>query len=207
MITSEEQLRSLYAMPAERALLKQQVDLDRHCLRFIALSPLCIVATGGGAGAMMDASPRGGKPGFIKAPDNQTLLIPDSGGNNRLDSFSNLIADPRIGLLFMVPGFDETLRVNGVARLRDEAHYTALFANEGFRPKIVLEIQVQEAYLHCAKALMRARLWKPESQVPRNVMPSVNQMVHQQIGLPAPTETQEAMVERYEKQIADEQGR
>jgi len=120
MITSEEQLRSLYAMPAERALLKQQVDLDRHCLRFIALSPLCIVATGGGAGAMMDASPRGGKPGFIKAPDNQTLLIPDSGGNNRLDSFSNLIADPRIGLLFMVPGFDETLRVNGVAKLRDE---------------------------------------------------------------------------------------
>ena len=99
MITSEEQLRSLYAMPAERALLKQQVDLDRHCLRFIALSPLCIVATGGGAGAMMDASPRGGKPGFIKAPDNQTLLIPDSGGNNRLDSFSNLIADPRIGLI------------------------------------------------------------------------------------------------------------
>lgn len=156
---------------------------------------------------MMDASPRGGKPGFIKAPDNQTLLIPDSGGNNRLDSFSNLIADPRIGLLFMVPGFDETLRVNGVAKLRDEAHYTALFASEGFRPKIVLEIQVQEAYLHCAKALMRARLWKPESQVSRNVMPSVNQMVHQQIGLPAPTETQEAMVERYEKQIADEQGR
>ena len=96
MITSEEQLRSLYAMPAERALLKQQVDLDRHCLRFIALSPLCIVATGGAAGSLMDASPRGGKPGFIKAPDNQTLLIPDSGGNNRLDSFSNLIADPRI---------------------------------------------------------------------------------------------------------------
>src|SRR2546427_12296787 len=130
MITSEEQLRSLYAMPAERALLKQQVDLDRHCLRFIALSPLCIVATGGGAGAVMDASPRGGKPGFIKAPDNQTLLIPDSGGNNRLASFSNLIADPRIGLLFMVPGFDET---------RSEEHTSELQSQSNLVCRLLLE--------------------------------------------------------------------
>ncbi|MDR0227294.1 MAG: pyridoxamine 5'-phosphate oxidase family protein [Burkholderiaceae bacterium] len=207
MITSEEQLRSLYAMPAEKALLKQQVDLDRHCLRFIALSPLCVMATGGGAGSLMDASPRGGKPGFVKAPDHQTLLIPDASGNNRLDTLSNLVADPRIGLLFMVPGFDETLRVNGVARLRDEAHYTALFASAGLRPRTVIEVEVREAYLHCPKALMRARLWKPDAQVPRNVMPSFNQMIHQQIGLPAPSEAQEAMVERYEQQIAAEQGR
>ena len=183
MIQSHEQLRQLYAEPAERALLKQQLELDRYCLRFIALSPFVVLATGGANGAMLDASPRGGKPGFVKAPDAQTLLIPDAGGNNRLDSLSNLIDDPRLGLLFFVPGFDETLRVNGTARLRDEAHYTALFASDHFRPRQVIEVQVQEAYLHCAKALMRSRRWSAEVQVPRKVMPSLNQMIRSQSGM------------------------
>ena len=205
MITSEEQLRQLYAMPAERALLKQQVDLDRHCLRFIALSPFCVIATGGNAGSLMDASPRGGAPGFVKAPDPRTLMIPDAGGNNRLDSLSNLLRDPRIGLLFMVPGINETLRVNGTAKLRDEGHYTALFAGPHFHPKLVIEVQVQEAYLHCAKALMRSRLWQAEAQVVRNVLPTMNQMIHAQIGMAAPTETQEQMEHRYRVQIAAEQ--
>lgn len=207
MITSEEQLRSLYAMPAERALLKQQVDLDRHCLRFIALSPLCIVATGGAAGSLMDASPRGGAPGFVKSPDAQTLLIPDSGGNNRLDSLSNLLQDPRIGLLFLVPGMDESLRVNGRAQLRDEPHYTALFAHGQFRPKLVIEVQVHEAYLHCAKALMRAKTWQPQTWVERAALPSMNQMIHAQIGLAAVPEEQAQMVARYRAQIEGEQGR
>lgn len=205
MITSEEQLRQLYAMPAERALLKQQVDLDRHCLRFIALSPFCVIATGGNAGSLMDASPRGGAPGFVKAPDPRTLMIPDAGGNNRLDSLSNLLRDPRIGLLFMVPGINETLRVNGTAKLRDEGHYTALFAGPHFHPKLVIEVQVQEAYLHCAKALMRSRLWQAEAQVARNVLPTMNQMIHAQIGMAAPSETQEQMEHRYRVQIAAEQ--
>ncbi|WP_370680873.1 MSMEG_1061 family FMN-dependent PPOX-type flavoprotein [Comamonas sp. GB3 AK4-5] len=204
MITSEAQLRQLYAMPAERALLKQQVDLDRHCLRFIALSPLCVLATGGAAGSLMDASPRGGAPGFVKAPDARTLFIPDAGGNNRLDSLSNLLRDPRIGLLFLVPGIHETLRVNGTARLRDESHYTALFAGPHFHPKLVIEVQVQEAYLHCAKALMRARAWQPEAQVARTALPSMNQMIHAQIGMAAPTETQAQMEHRYSVQIAAE---
>ncbi|MEG3002952.1 MAG: pyridoxamine 5'-phosphate oxidase family protein [Comamonas sp.] len=205
MITSEEQLRQLYAMPAERALLKQQVDLDRHCLRFIALSPFCVVSTGGGAGSLMDASPRGGAPGFVKAPDPRTLMIPDAGGNNRLDSLSNLLRDPRIGLLFMVPGINETLRVNGTAKLRDEGHYTALFAGPHFHPKLVIEVQVQEAYLHCAKALMRSKLWQAEAQVARTVLPTMNQMIHAQIGMAAPTETQEQMEHRYRVQLAAEQ--
>ena len=205
MITSEEQLRQLYAMPAERALLKQQVDLDRHCLRFIALSPFCVIATGGNAGSLMDASPRGGAPGFVKAPDPRTLMIPDAGGNNRLDSLSNLLRDPRIGLLFMVPGINETLRVNGTAKLRDEGHYTALFAGPHFHPKLVIEVQVQEAYLHCAKALMRSRLWQAEAQVARNVLPTMNQMIHAQVGMAAPSETQEQMEHRYRVQIAAEQ--
>jgi len=206
MITSEEQLRQLYAAPAERALLKQQLELDRYCLRFIALSPLVVMATGGAEGALLDASPRGGKPGFVKAPDANTLLIPDAGGNNRLDSLSNLLRDPRIGLLFFIPGFDETLRVNGRAQLRDEAHYTALFATEHFRPRLVVEVQVQEAYLHCAKALMRSRFWESDARVPRNVMPTLNQMIQSQMGIATPPEPQELMVARYSALIAAEQG-
>lgn len=205
MIRTEEQLRQLYEQPTERALLKQQVDLDRYCLRFIALSPFCVIATGGAAGSLMDASPRGGAPGWIKAPDARTLLIPDAGGNNRLDSLSNLLHDPRIGLLFLVPGVNETLRVNGTAQLRDEGHFTALFAGPHFHPKLVIEVQVQEAYLHCPKALMRSRLWQPDAQVARTVLPSLNQMIHSQIGLGTPTETQEQMEHRYRVLIAAEQ--
>ena len=207
MITTHDQLRQLYAAPAERALLKQQTELDRYCLRFIALSPYVVLATGGHNGALLDTSPRGGQPGFVKAADASTLLIPDAGGNNRLDSLSNLLDDPRLGLLFMVPGFDETLRVNGRAQLRDEPHYTALFASDHFRPKLVIEVQVQEAYLHCAKALMRSRLWSAEAQVPRNLMPSLNQMVQSQMGMTSEPESQELMVARYSALIAAEQSR
>ena len=204
MITGEDQLRQLYPMPAERALRKQQAALDAHCQRFIALSPLCVLATGGGAGALMDASPRGGAPGFVHVHDAQTLWIPDAGGNNRLDSLSNLLHDPRIGLLFMVPGVNETLRINGTARLRDEPAWTGHFAGAHFTPKLVIEVQVHEAYLHCAKALMRSRLWQAEAQVERSALPSMNQMIHAQIGLDTPPESQAAMEQRYQQQIAAE---
>lgn len=204
MITREDQLRQLYAIPAERALRKQQAALDAHCQRFIALSPLCVLATGGGAGALMDASPRGGAPGFVHVHDAQTLWIPDAGGNNRLDSLSNLLHDPRIGLVFMVPGVNETLRINGTARLRDEPAWTGHFAGAHFTPKLVIEVQVREAYLHCAKALMRSRLWQAEAQVERSALPSMNQMIHAQIGLDTPPESQAAMEQRYQQQIAAE---
>lgn len=204
MITREDQLRQLYAMPAERALRKQQAALDAHCQRFIALSPFCVLATGGGAGALMDASPRGGAPGFVHVHDAQTLWIPDAGGNNRLDSLSNLLHDPRIGLVFMVPGVNETLRINGTARLRDEPAWTGHFAGAHFTPKLVIEVQVHEAYLHCAKALMRSRLWQAEAQVERSALPSMNQMIHAQIGLDTPPESQAAMEQRYQQQIAAE---
>jgi PPOX class probable FMN-dependent enzyme len=204
MITREDQLRQLYAMPAERALRKQQAALDAHCQRFIALSPLCVLATGGAAGALMDASPRGGAPGFVHVHDAQTLWIPDAGGYNRLDSLSNLLHDPRIGLLFMVPGVNETLRINGTARLRDEPAWTGHFAGAHFTPQLVIEVQVREAYLHCAKALMRSRLWQAEAQVERSALPSMNQMIHAQIGLDTPPESQAAMEQRYQQQIAAE---
>ena len=118
MIKTIEQLRALYSAPGERALRKQLTQLDVHCQRFIALSPLCVLATGGGVDAFMDASPRGGPPGFVQVAGVRTLLLPDAGGNNRLDTLENLLHDPRIGLLFVIPGVDETLRINGTARLR-----------------------------------------------------------------------------------------
>ena len=206
MITTVDQLRALYAVPAERALRKQLDHLGAHCQRFIALSPLCVVATAGADGAMLDASPRGGPPGFVKCADAQHLLLPDAGGNNRLDSLTNLLQDPRIALLFVLPGVDETLRVNGVAQLRDEAAYLDRFDGERQRPKLVVEVAVREAYLHCAKALMRSRLWSEQAQVERSVLPTLNQMIHDQIGQQAAPESQAAMVQRYREQIVQEQG-
>lgn len=204
MITSEAQLRSLYAAPAERALRKQLNQLDGYAQQFIALSPLCVMATGGADDSLMDASPRGGVPGFVHVPNAHTLWVPDAGGNNRLDCLCNLLHDPRIGLLFVVPGVNETLRVNGRAQLRDGASFTQRFAGAHCTPKLVIEVHVQEAYLHCAKALMRAKLWQPQAQVAREVLPSMNQMIHTQLGLGAPQESQQAMEQRYQAQIAGE---
>lgn len=214
MIETLEQLRSLYAAPGERALRKQQPQLDVHCQRFIALSPFCVVASGGAVGidgvggavgALLDASPRGGAPGFVKSPDPHTLLLPDGSGNNRLDTLSNLLEDPRIGLLFMIPGVDETLRVNGTARLRDEPLYTDFFMAERQRPKLVIEVCVAEAYLHCSKAFMRSRLWSAEAQVERAQLPTMGQMIQDQMGLATEPESQVAMLQRYRAQLAQEQ--
>ncbi|CAN7753687.1 pyridoxamine 5'-phosphate oxidase family protein [Pseudorhodoferax sp. LjRoot39] len=204
MIQTLEQLRGLYAAPGERALRKQLDHVDPHAARFIALSPFCVVATGGVYGALLDASPRGGTPGFVKLADERTLLLPDSGGNNRLDTLENLLADPRLALIFLVPNVQETLRVNGRARLRDEAEFVDRFAEERQRPRLVIEVQVEEVYLHCAKAFMRSQLWQPGTWPERAALPSMNQMIHDQIGAGAPTETQEQMLARYRDQLAQE---
>lgn len=195
-IESTTQLRSLYPAPRERAVRKQLAQLDVHCRRFIALSPFVVVASGGPSGAM-DTSPRGGAPGFVRTVDARTLLIPDSPGNNRLDTLDNIIATGRIGLLFLIPGVDETLRVNGTATLRTDDGAIAAFADDKRRPKLVIEVGVAEAYLHCAKALMRSALWHPASRVDRSVLPSMGRMINDQTGIEAPAESQEAMLARY----------
>ena len=196
MIDSLEALRGLYAEPRGRSLTKQLDRLDVHCRRFVSLSPFVVVATAGADGRM-DCSPRGGEPGFVKAPDERTLLLPDAPGNNRLDSMTNVLATGRIGLLFMIPGVDETLRVNGRARLADEADRLAHFAGAARAPKLAFEVAVEEAYLHCAKALMRSRLWAAESRMERSVLPTMGRMLNDQTGTAGPAETQEEMVARY----------
>jgi uncharacterized protein len=187
-------LRALY--PSPRALRKQLNALDAHCVRFIALSPFVVLSTADGAGRM-DASPRGGAPGFVKVADGHTLLIPDAPGNHRLDSLSNVVVSGRIGLLFMVPGVDETLRVHGRARLTRDAARLRPFADETRGPKLVIEVGVEEAYLHCAKAFMRSKLWSDAARVDRALLPTLAQMINDQTGIDAPAETDAQMRRRY----------
>jgi PPOX class probable FMN-dependent enzyme len=199
-ICSMEALRALYREPSERAVRKQLDRLDAHCRRFIALSPFFVLASSDAQGRA-DASPRGGEPGFVKVLDDRTVLIPDSPGNNRLDSLQNLIDRPGVGLLFMIPGVDETLRINGRASLNTGAALIDLCANERRRPPLVIAVQVQEAYLHCAKALMRSKLWDPAARQERSVLPSMGQMLKDQIGSPGEPESDAAMRERYRKDL------
>ena len=195
-IDSLDTLRALYAEPKERAVKKQIAALDVHCRNFIALSPFVVLATAGASGTM-DASPRGGKPGFARVVDGTTLLLPDAPGNNRLDTFSNIVETGRLGLLFLIPGVDETLRINGLAELSTAEEDLVLCADERRTPKVAIRVTVQEAYLHCAKALMRSQLWSPEAKVERSVLPSAGRMINDQSGIMTPPETQEDMVRRY----------
>jgi PPOX class probable FMN-dependent enzyme len=200
MIDSKEKLRSAYSPARERSVRKQLQRLDRHCLRFLSLSPFVVLSSGTVEDGF-DASPRGGEPGFVKAPDDQTLLIPDAPGNNRLDTLENIIANGRLGLLFLIPGVDETLRVNGTARLEDDHSFIECFKNEKRVPKLVIAVAIEDVYLHCAKALMRSKLWSAENRVERAVLPTMGQMLNDQIGVQAPAETQEQMVERYKAEL------
>jgi len=198
-VRSTDELRTRYRQPGERARRKQLDQLDPHCRRFVELSPFAVLATAGPDG-LADATPRGGEPGFCHVLDEHTLLLPDRPGNNRLDSLSNLITRPGVGLLFLIPGVDETLRVNGTAELRDDEELVARFEVDGRRPKTVIAVTVHEAYLHCGKALMRARLWDPASAVERSTLPSLGEMLRDQLGL-GEAESQEQMVERYRETL------
>jgi uncharacterized protein len=195
-ITSVDALRSLYALPRERALLKQLCALDPHCRRFIALSPFLVLASAGSSGAM-DASPRGGAPGFVKVCSDTVLLVPDAPGNNRLDSLENIVATGHVGLLFLIPGFDETLRVNGSAVVSVASSDIALCTDERRAPKAVIKVSVVQAYLHCAKAFMRSRLWSADAKLDRDLMPSAGQMISDQTGISVAPETREEMQRRY----------
>ncbi len=195
MIDTIEALRERYPPPHGRSAAKQLSRLDHHCTAFIALSPFVVLATGGSG--EMDASPRGGPPGFVKLTPAGTLLLPDFPGNNRLDSLSNLVDNGKIGLLFLIPGVDETLRVNGRAQLSQDPSLMAHFAQEPRMPKLVIEITVMEAYLHCAKALMRSKLWNDASRQPRSVLPTMGQMLNDQTGMTQAPETQQEMEARY----------
>lgn len=186
-------LRACYPPVLERARLKVLTRLDRHCRRFIELSPFVCLGTTGQNGA--DVSPRGDQPGFVHVLDDRTLAMPDWPGNNRLDSLANLVHDPRVGLLFLIPGVDETLRVNGTAEVSTDALLLERWLVDGKRPRSVLKITVAEAFLHCAKALIRSRLWHEEAKVDRSVLPPYGHMMKDQIETAATAEEIQQSVE------------
>ena len=200
IIETEQQLRSMYLPAKERAIRKQMPRLDQHCRNFLALVRFAVLSTCDEDGNM-DASPRGGEAGFIKAIDDNTVIIPDWTGNNRLDTFTNILQTSRIGAIFLVPGVDEALRINGKASLRNDEAFTSLCEVSGRFPKLVVHIGVKEAYLHCAKAIMRGELWTPEAKVERKVLPTMNEMLRDQIGQVEPAEPQSEMFARHQTEL------
>ncbi len=199
-ITNVEQLRTHYGAPHERAVLKETTSLHRHHVRFIELSPFLTISSAGADGRG-DVSPRGEKPGFVHVIDDVTLAIPDRPGNNRLDTLTNVVTNPNVGLLFMLPGVNEILRVNGEAELRDDADLRRRFDVNGKQPTLVILVHVRQAYLHCAKALMRSALWEPHTRVERGVLPSMGEMLRDQIGPQVELETEAAALARYKTQL------
>lgn len=170
------ELGQLYGEPVGLAKLKEIGFLDPHCRRFIALSPFLCIGTADADGRQ-DVSPRGDMPGFVQVLDEHTLAIPDRPGNNRLDTLKNLQANPNVGLIFLIPGIDETLRINGTAQLTDDADLLAAMAVNGKTPKAAIRVTVREVFLHCGKALIRSKLWDPASRVERSALPSIARMI------------------------------
>lgn len=176
LIGDEAELRSLFPPTHDLAVAKCLHRLDQYAVDFIARSPFLCIGTQSKEGSA-DVSPRGDPRGFVKVLDETTLLIPDRPGNNRLDTQANILANPKVGLLFMVPGFDDTLRVNGTAKLSRDPDWLALMAVNERVPAIAIVLQVEEVFLHCAKAFRRSRLWDPEEIQDRREMPSLARMV------------------------------
>lgn len=169
-VTTIEALEALYDTPLPNAILKEIDHVNAPYRALIEAAPFVVIATGGTDG--LDCSPRGDPAGFVRVADEKTLLIPDRRGNNRIDSLRNLIVDPRIALLFMIPGCDETLRVNGRAVISTDPALTGSFRLENKTPRVVLVVTVERVYFQCPKALVRSRLWDPARQVDRRSLPS-----------------------------------
>lgn len=170
-ITSPEELREHYPTePAGNSLAKEVDHLTELYARWIGSSPFCVVATIGDGG--LDCSPRGDGPGFVRIRDRHTLELPDRRGNNRLDTLRNLLVDDRIGLIFVVPGVEECVRVRGRAHISVDPVLLESHAMKGKRPASVIVVQVERVYFQCARAMKRSRLWDPEAQVPKGVLPT-----------------------------------
>ena len=193
-------LASIYPKPSPRVIAKARPAIDSHAEKFIGMSPFCVLATSGADGSV-DASPRGGNPGFVNVTGPNTLLMPDRSGNNRIDSFRNIVEGSGfVHLVFFVPGIDETLRVGGRGALSADPDLLAAMVEFGKPPRAVLRIDVNEVYFHCGKALMRSKLWSADIRVERSVMPSISQVIHDQTSLGEP-EGQDVVEARYKTQL------
>ena len=183
-IGTHDELRSIYKTPEPTAgsIRKELNKLDGHCRSFIARSPFVLIGSSDGKGNA-DVTPKGDKPGFAAILDDNTIAIPDRPGNNRLDTLENIILNPAVGLLFLIPAMNETLRVNGEARITVDAALRERLAVEGKPPQSVIVVTVKSAYMHCAKAFMRSQLWRNESWPDRASMPTLGEILRDQLAL------------------------
>ena len=175
LVTSIESLEGLYGMPKPASLAKEIDHVSDHYRALIEAAPFMALATSGPDG--LDCTPRGDAPGFVQVQDARTLLVPDRRGNNRIDSLRNILVDPRVALLFLIPGCGETIRINGRAAISTDPQLCESFAVNEKAPRTVLVVTVERIYFQCAKAIVRSRLWDPARHVDRASLPSVGTML------------------------------
>ena len=175
ILRTVEELEAIYGKPKGGSVFKEITFLNPHYRAFVEASPFVVIATSGPQG--LDCSPKGDAPGFVRIIDERRLALPDRLGNNRIDNLRNIVADPRISLLFLIPGIGETMRVNGKAEISVEPELLASFAVDGKAPRSVILVTVEAAYVHCAKALMRSKLWDASRHLARSQLPSTGEML------------------------------
>jgi uncharacterized protein len=174
-IDTVEQLEALYGLPSGGALVKEIDHISDHYRAFIEKAPFVVIATGGPEG--LDTSPRGDPAGFVRVADRHTVLIPDRRGNNRLDTLKNIVRDPRVALLFLIPGVGETLRINGRAEISTDPELCESFAINGKAPRSVIRVTAERVYFQCQKALVRSKLWDPEARIDRKTLPTAGTII------------------------------
>jgi len=181
-VSTPAELRTIYGTPPADSLAVRCVlpHLDKHHRAFIALSPFVVIASADAQG-LSDVSPRGDLPGFVAAPDDHTLLLPDRPGNNKLETLSNILENPNVALIFFVPGRNDSLRVNGRARITTDPALLDPLAAQGKSPRSALIVTVEQAWLHCGKALIRSRLWDTEAKVAPDALPTLGKMLADQV--------------------------
>ncbi|MCG8649948.1 MAG: pyridoxamine 5'-phosphate oxidase family protein [Pirellulales bacterium] len=199
-LTNAESLRAHYGAPNDRAVAKQIDRLDRHCKAFIKISPFVVVSTASSDGRV-DSSPKGDAPGFVRVLDDRTIAIPDRIGNNRIDGMLNIVSNPHVGLLFMVPGMNETLRINGTVRISHDPELLDSMCFKGRPPKTAMVVTAEEVFLHCGKAFIRSGLWNPENRIERQSFPTLGQMLADQIDGLDPTEADRATEDGYKNRL------
>ncbi|MCO6391248.1 pyridoxamine 5'-phosphate oxidase family protein [Aliihoeflea aestuarii] len=181
-ITTGEDLRRHYRQASETALRKELLALDGHARGFLERSPFVLIGSSDRNGNA-DVTPKGDRPGFVAVLDDTRIAIPDRPGNNRLDTWENLIVNPAVGLLFLIPGMNETLRINGIGRITVDAALRERLAVDGKLPVSVLVVDIRAVYMHCAKAFMRSQLWAPQTWPARDSLPTLGQILRDQLAM------------------------
>ncbi len=199
VVRSEVELRALMGGPVAPSVVEKTLtSLDRHCFAFIGRAPFVFVASMDGEGRM-DISPKGDAPGFVKVLDSKTLVIPDRPGNQRFDTFRNLFDSPRIGLIFLVPGKRETLRISGKAEVIQDAEVLEKMVANGKTPALAIAVHVEEAFFHCAKCIIRSHLWQPEWWPSIEGLPTLAETMKDAASIPEPVEILEGIIKQDEE--------